>query len=65
MKQEIKSISLEEIAKIELIEDDNQSQRFNDLVRKVVNLPKKELDRRIAQEREAKENALSHLKIVI
>ncbi len=46
MKQEIKPISMEEIGKLELVDDASQSRRFNNLVRKVVNFPKKEIDER-------------------
>lgn len=52
-----KPISIEEINKIELIEDGKQSQRFNDLVRKVVNVPKKEIDEREKEYKAKKEKA--------
>lgn len=49
-----KPISIEEINKIEMRNDGKDAQRFNNLLRKVVSVPKDVIDKRIEQERDEK-----------
>jgi len=55
MKGKTKPISLEEIKKIELIEDGKQSQRFETMLHKVISVPREEILKREAAEKKAKE----------
>ena len=55
MQRKTKPIDLKEIKKIELIEPEKQFEKFNDLVHKVVNVPRAEILRREAAEKKVKE----------
>ena len=52
MQGKTKPISLEEINKIEMRNDGKDFQRFNDLLKQVISVPKKDIDEQEKQSRE-------------
>ena len=55
MKDKTTPINLKEIEKIEIKTDGKNAERFETFTRKVISVPKAEIDRREATEKKAKE----------
>ena len=56
MKKQTADMNTKELNKIELKSDGHDFERFNDLVRKVVSVPKKDIEAREKAEKEKKES---------